>query len=242
VRFTRARRWSLPAGAGAVALVVGAGWVFLRHAGVVVVGAGGELARGRGALQGIALAIARRPAGIPIAIGLFAAAGVLFVPLTALAAVTLAAFGTWPGIGIAWAGGALAAALSHLAGGRLGQAAVARLSARFGRNPGALLRRHGFWSGVVCRLLPGNFGAANLLAGALTIPRWAFLTGNAVGLLIELVGLGVVLDRALAASAAPTRGNVLSAVLLIGGVLGAGVAIGRGVRRWLQSRSGPIPQ
>jgi phospholipase D1/2 len=228
----RARRWLWGLGAGA--LVV-AGWALLRRAGP-------DLAGGPAALQTIALRTARRPAGISLAIGLFAVAGVCFVPLTVLAAVTLAAFGSWPGLGIAWTGGVVAAALSHLAGGYLGRGAIAWLAARVGRDPGPLLRRHGFWSGVVARLLPGNFGAANLLAGALAIPRLAFLGGNALGLSIELCGLGIVIARARAVLAAPTPGNVLSAALVAGGVLGVGIAVGRALRRHLKSRSGPLAQ
>lgn len=228
----RARRWLWWLGAGAI---VAAGWALLRRAGP-------DLAGARAALQEVALRTARRPAGISLAIGLFAVAGVCFVPLTVLAAVTLAAFGSWPGLAIAWTGGVVASALSHLAGGRLGQGAIAWLAARVGGDPGPLLRRHGFWSGVVARLLPGNFGAANLLAGALKIPWLAFCAGNGVGLLLELVGLGIVVARARAVLVAPTPGNLLSAALIIGAVLGVGIAIGRALRRRLRARSAPIAQ
>jgi uncharacterized membrane protein YdjX (TVP38/TMEM64 family) len=99
-----------------------------------------------------------------------------------------------------------------------------------GTDPGPFLRRHGFWSGVVVRLLPGNFGAANLLAGVLNIPRRRFLAGNGVGLLIELGFLWLALDRAFAALRRPSLGNVLGAGALLGALGGVGIFVRRRLR------------
>jgi uncharacterized membrane protein YdjX (TVP38/TMEM64 family) len=50
-----------------------------------------------------------------------------------------------------------------------------------------------------------------LLAGAFKIPRRSFVLGNMVGMAPGLLGLGVLVNRALAALRHPTAGNVIAA-------------------------------
>ena len=51
-------------------------------------------------------------------------------------------------------------------------------------------------------------GALNVLAGAFKIPRRSFILGNAVGLLPGMLGLGVLVNRALAALRHPSLANM----------------------------------
>ncbi|HEY8927337.1 MAG TPA: VTT domain-containing protein, partial [Polyangia bacterium] len=86
------------------------------------------------------------------------------------------------------------------------------------------LGRRPFWSVVLMRLLPvGNFGALNLLAGAFRIPRRSFVLGNAVGLLPGLLGLGVLVNRALAALRRPSAVNVALALIVAAALTALGV-------------------
>jgi uncharacterized membrane protein YdjX (TVP38/TMEM64 family) len=225
LRRRSSRRWLRLLLIGAL---VGAAWLASRH-----------WAGGAGRLQGLVGAtlagIADKPAGTLLVALFYALAGVLFVPVTLLATTTLAVFGLWPGVGIAWSGGLLGAMLSHAIGKRLGPRVAAWLPSQFGKSVGRFLERRSFWAVVFMRIVPfGNFGALNLAAGALGVKRRSFILGNMVGLLPGLFGLGVVVNRALALLSRPTALNV-SVFVVVAGVL---VVAPRWVRR--RYRPGPI--
>jgi uncharacterized membrane protein YdjX (TVP38/TMEM64 family) len=195
-------------------------------------------AGGAGRLQGLVGAtltgIADKPAGTLLVALFYALAGVLFVPVTLLATTTLAVFGLWPGVGIAWSGGLLGAMLSYAIGKRLGPRVFAWLPSRVGKSVGRFLERRSFWAVVFMRLVPlGNFGALNLAAGALGVKRRSFILGNMVGLLPGLFGLGVVVNRTLALLSRPTALNV-SAFVIVAGVLVV-------APRWVRGRYRPGP-
>jgi len=93
--------------------------------------------------------------------------------------------------------------------------------------------RRSFWAVVLARLLPlGNFGLLNLLAGAIGMPRRAFVCGNMLGLLPGLLGLGVFADRAIHAIRNPSVLNIGVAAV----VVGAGVLSGILLKRRLDRR------
>jgi phosphatidylserine/phosphatidylglycerophosphate/cardiolipin synthase-like enzyme/membrane protein DedA with SNARE-associated domain len=176
--------------------------------------------------------IADAPAGPLIAVACYAAAASLFVPVTLLATATLAVFGMWPGVAVAWVGGVLSATLSHAVGARLGDRALRWLPRRLGDGLRRILTRQAFWSVVLMRLLPlGNFAALNLVAGAVKVPRRSFVWGNLAGLLPGLLGLGVVVDRLLALLRRPTVLNVGVASALLALVIGAGAILKRRLTR-----------
>ena len=168
--------------------------------------------------------LAGSPVGAVAALGLVALAGILMVPITLLATTVLGVFGLWPGLLVAWWGATLGALGSHAIGARVGRRALDRLPQRPVARVRRFLRRRGFWSIVLVRMLPvGNFGLSNLLAGAIGVPRRAFLFGNLVGLLPGLLGLGVLVDRARAAIRDPSLLNVVIAVVVL--LLGVGVGV-----------------
>lgn len=178
----------------------------------------------RDALEGQALALAQHPWGAGVAILGYALAGVFFVPVNLLAAVALAVFGGWPGMGVAWVGGLLGAILSHTLGWHLGARALACIPERMHRRWLALSEGRTFWVIVLIRILPaGNFGAFNLLAGALKLPRRAFVLGNMLGLVPGLLGLGMIGNRLMAALHRPGAENYLYLglvlALLLAGIL-----------------------
>jgi len=218
LRRRLAQRWLRP-----LALVLGvlAVWIVLRrgplrgwHLGAAVL----EVANWLGA----------RPAGPLLAFGALAVASSLFVPITLLATATLTVFGLWPGVPIAWLGAVLGATLSHAVGVRWGPRAIGWIPARLSATLRRFLGRRPFWSVVLMRLLPvGNFGALNLLAGAFKIPRRSFVLGNAVGLLPGLLGLGVLVNRALAALRRPSALNVGLALVVAAALTALGVVARR---------------
>jgi len=149
-------------------------------------------------------------------------AGAQFVPVTLLATTTLAVFGLWPGVAIAWSGSLLGATVSHAVGKRLGPRVVAWLPSRVENSVRRFLERQSFWAVVFMRILPlGNFGALNLAAGALGVKRRSFILGNMVGLLPGLLGLGVVVNRTLALFSRPTVFNVVAFAVVAGFMVAA---------------------
>ena len=159
--------------------------------------------------------LAAKPAGPFLAVGTIAIAGALFVPITLLGTTTLAVFGAWPGVPVAWLGAVLAATFSHAVGMRWGTGVMRWLPGKVEGNLRRLLRERAFWTVVFMRLLPvGNFGALNLLAGAFKIPRRSFVLGNIVGMAPGLLGLGVFVDRARAALRHPSPLNVTIALVV----------------------------
>jgi phospholipase D1/2 len=201
-----ARRWLRPAILVGVVLLI---WAVLHRLDPHAV-------RFHAAVRDLTHRIADAPAGAFFAVLAYAAAATVFVPVTILATATLAVFGMWPGVPIAWAGGVLSATLSHAIGARLGERAMAWLPRRIGDGLRRILTRQAFWSVVLLRLLPlGNFAALNLVAGAVKVPRRSFLWGNMAGLLPGLLGLGLVVDRLLAVLRRPTVFNVTAAVVVL---------------------------
>jgi phosphatidylserine/phosphatidylglycerophosphate/cardiolipin synthase-like enzyme/uncharacterized membrane protein YdjX (TVP38/TMEM64 family) len=203
LRRRLAERWLRPL---ALALGLLGLWALLRR------GPLREFHLGGAALH-LASRLASEPGGPVLAVLAIAVAGTLFVPITLLGTTTLAVFGAWPGVPVAWIGAVLGAMISHSIGMRWGTRVIRWLPGKVEGNLRRLLRERAFWTVVFMRLLPvGNFGALNLLAGAFKIPRRSFLLGNIVGMAPGLLGLGVFVDRARAALRHPSALNVAVAV------------------------------
>jgi phosphatidylserine/phosphatidylglycerophosphate/cardiolipin synthase-like enzyme/uncharacterized membrane protein YdjX (TVP38/TMEM64 family) len=214
LRRRLARRWLQPL---VIVLAVSAVWTLIRtwHPLTVVV---------HGLISGAVQSASEQRGGSLLAVLLYCVAAVVFVPFTLLATVTLAVFGMWPGVAIAWAGGVLSATLSHRLGGLFGPRLLRWLPARVELSVRRFMRRQGFWSVIFIRLVPlGNFGALNLAAGVLHVPLTAFVLGNMVGLFPGLLGLGIIFDRlrVLLRDPSPTNVALAGAVLLVV----AGVAV-----------------
>jgi len=168
--------------------------------------------------------LAAQPAGPLLALVVVAVASCLFVPITLLATATLTVFGIWPGVLVAWIGAVLGATLSHAIGARWEQRVTGWFPLRLAATLRRLLGRSAFWSVVLMRVLPvGNFGVLNLLAGGFKIPRRSFVLGNAVGLLPGMLGLGVFVNRALAALRHPDPINIGVALAVVAAATGLGV-------------------
>jgi uncharacterized membrane protein YdjX (TVP38/TMEM64 family) len=209
LRHRLSRRWLRPLAWVVFVLCL---WLVLRHWHGFTTGLPAAIARA-------ALALAADPAGAWMAVGCFTLAATLFVPVTFLATATLAVFGLWPGVGIAWLGSLASAMLSHSLGDWVGPRIVAWLPDRIETSVRRFLKRQAFWAVVFMRLIPiGNFGALNIAAGAFRIPRRAFVLGNIVGMLPGLLGLGVVVGRVLALLRQPSLRNIIVAAVAAGAV------------------------
>ncbi len=210
LRRRLARRWLRPLLLASIAI---AGWALIRSWHPLATGV-------RDLIAGAVVAAAQRPGGTLFAVLFYAVAAVLCVPVTLLATVTLAVFGVWPGVAIAWAGGVLSATLSHLIGSMLGPRLLGWLPDRIERGVRRFLRRRGFWSVIFIRLVPlGDFGILNLVAGALQVPRTSFILGNMVGLLPGLLGLGMIVARLRALLSQPSPANAILAIIVVTAVV-----------------------
>ena len=190
----------------------------------------------REALTRVALGISDHAWGPLVAILGYALGGVLFAPANLLGAVTLAVFGLWPGLAIGWLGGLLAAMLSLNLGERLGTRGLKWIPERTRQRLLGLARRRAFPAVVLMRILPvGNFGVANLLAGAFKFPRRAYALGNMLGILLELLGLGLIGNRLSAALARPGVVNLLLLALALALVVGGIVILRRRYRTVLEA-------
>jgi phosphatidylserine/phosphatidylglycerophosphate/cardiolipin synthase-like enzyme/uncharacterized membrane protein YdjX (TVP38/TMEM64 family) len=213
-----ARRWMVPLGLAATVVVL---WALFRHGPFRALHVGDAVWR-------VLHDLASRPGGAALAALSISLGVVLFVPFTLLGTTALAVFGAWPGIPVVWVGALLGAGLSHAIGVRWAADVKRWLPGKVGHNLRRLLGGSPFWTVVFMRLLPvGNFGALNLLAGAFKLPLRSFLLGNAVGLAPGLFGLGLLMNRALAALRQPSLPNLLAAAGVVVGITAGTVLLKR---------------
>lgn len=118
------------------------------------------------------------------AVGSFAIACVIAVPLSILMLVCALAFGPALGILYGICGATLGSALSFLFGRWLGQEAISRLAGPKVRYISQRLGHRGVLSSIALRLVPvAPFALVNMVAGVSTIRLRDFLFGSAIGML-----------------------------------------------------------
>jgi len=168
--------------------------------------------------------------GLAAAVGGFALASTLAVPVTFLMLVTMVAFGPWAGMACILAGALCGAAASYSLGALLGREVLQRLG---GERVNAVSRRlaeRGLLAVVVVRMLPvAPFAVVNMVAGASHIRLRDMLLGTGLGMLPSTVVMAFFVDRIVAALRAPgplTIALGLLTVVLI-------VVAAWGLRRWL---------
>ena len=173
------------------------------------------------------------PAGALIAIGSYLIGGLLVMPVVALIAVTVLAFGPLWGFIYSFIGMTASALLLFGLGHLLGRQTVQRLS---GSRLNALSRRlgqRGILAIVTVRILPiAPFSIINLVAGASHIRLRDFLIGTVIGELPGLIGISLFMDQVSGAIRHPGPGSLLT-LAVIALLIGIG---GWGLRRWLRAK------
>ena len=172
-------------------------------------------------------------AGPFAAVGAFAIAVALAVPLTFLTLVMIVAFGPWVGGASALTGALIGAALSYGTGRLLGREAMASLA---GPRLNALSERlghKGLLAVVMVRLVPiAPFAIVNMVAGVTHIKLRQLLAGTAIGMAPSTIFMMVFVDSMLAMLRNPgpkSYGVVALTVVLIG----AGAF---GFRHWMRKQ------
>jgi phospholipase D1/2 len=137
--------------------------------------------------------IAGNPLAPVVVVGAFVLAGFVLFPVTVLIAATAAAFGPWFGFAYAATGALASALLSYALGAAIGKKTLRDiLGPRLNR-----IRRQAAKRGVITiaalRMVPvAPFTVVNLVAGASSIPVFAYVAGTLLGMLPGLIMISAV--------------------------------------------------
>jgi len=135
---------------------------------------------------------------IPVTIALFCALAFIGAPQWMLVTAAVLTFGPWEGSMLAWVGSMAAAALGFLIGHLVGAERLRRVDAQLIRKLSAAVRKNGFMTSLVVRLVPtGPAVLVNLAAGVSRMKFSHFALGTAIGiipkiLIIALISQGVI--------------------------------------------------
>jgi uncharacterized membrane protein YdjX (TVP38/TMEM64 family) len=160
----------------------------------------------------------------------FAAALTVAIPLSFLTLVALVAFGPWAGMGCAFAGGLIGAAVSYGLGRGLGREVIERMAGPRINLLSHRLASRGVLAVIVVRLVPlAPFAVINMVAGASHIRLRDLLLGTAIGMAPSTLAMAFFVDQIAAAMRQPTP--LTFALLLLTVVL---IVVGAwALRRWL---------
>lgn len=164
-----------------------------------------------------------------IMLGAFIVGGLLVFPVNLLTAACMVIFGPWLGVLYALLGALLSAAALYEIGRHASASLRHRLTqGRLGRLRVAL-GRHRLLAIIIVRIVPiAPYSVVNLAAGAMRVPRRAYLAGTLIGMAPGTVLYALLVDRALAAIADPHWVNYLW--------LGVAVLVFAGASIWLGRR------
>ncbi|MDB5850481.1 MAG: hypothetical protein JWP29_4233 [Rhodoferax sp.] len=168
------------------------------------------------------------------ALGGFAVASVLAVPLTFLTLVTFVALGPSAGFLCVMGGALLGSAASYGVGRFLGHDAMQKLGGERVNRLSQRLAQRGIWAVIAVRIVPvAPFAIINMIAGATHIRLRDMVLGTALGMAPGTLLMGLFSGQIVDALKQP--GPVTVGLLVLTVVLIA--AGGWGVKRWL-ARSG----
>lgn len=128
------------------------------------------------------------PWAIPITIALFCALAFIGAPQWMLITGTVLAFGVWEGGALSWIGSLAAAMLGFAIGQGLGAERLQRVDAKLIKTLSAAVRKNGFMTSLVVRLVPtGPAILVNLAAGVSRMKFRHFVAGTAIGILPKII-------------------------------------------------------
>jgi uncharacterized membrane protein YdjX (TVP38/TMEM64 family) len=170
------------------------------------------------------------------AVGGFALALTLAVPLVFLTLIALVAYGPMVGFGCAMGGALLAAAASYGVGRFLGREVVQRLGGERINRLSQRLASRGLLAVVAVRLLPvAPFAVVNMVAGASHIRLRDLMLGTLIGISPGTLAMTLFVDQITAALQHPTLLTlVLAGLTMVLIVLGLWA-----MQRWLRTHDRP---
>ena len=169
--------------------------------------------------------------GPAAAVGGFALALTLAVPLVFLTLVALAAYGPLAGFTCSVAGALLGAAVSYGLGALLGRDVLRRLGGERVNRLSERLAGHGLLAVIAVRMVPvAPFAVVNMVAGACHIRLRDLLLGTAIGMTPGTLALMMFIDQITEALRRPTPMTYALLALTVALI----VAGGWGLQRWLR--------
>jgi uncharacterized membrane protein YdjX (TVP38/TMEM64 family) len=170
------------------------------------------------------------------AVGGFALALTLAVPLVFLTLIALVAYGPMVGFGCAMGGALLAAAASYGVGRFLGREVVQRLGGERINRLSQRLASRGLLAVVAVRLLPvAPFAVVNMVAGVSHIRLRDLMLGTLIGISPGTLAMTLFVDQITAALQHPTLLTlVLAGLTMVLIVLGLWA-----MQRWLRTHDRP---
>ena len=162
--------------------------------------------------------LSESPWAAVITIAIFCGMAFVGAPQWMLITGTILAFGPWEGGALAWVGSLAAAMLGYWLGNLLGAERLRKLDAKLIRKLSAAVRKNGFMTSLVVRLVPtGPAILVNLAAGVSRMKFRHFLAGTAIGIIPKIIVVALVAQGMISG----LSGNILAVFF----ALLAGVAI-----------------
>ena len=169
--------------------------------------------------------------GPAAAVGGFALALTLAVPLVFLTLVALAAYGPMAGFACAVAGALLGATASYAIGSVLGREVLRRLGGERINQLSENLARNGVLAVVIVRMVPvAPFAVVNMVAGASHIRLRHLLLGTAIGMTPSTLAMMVFVEQITEALRRPTALTFVILVLTVALI----IAGAWGMQRWFR--------
>ena len=130
---------------------------------------------------------------IPVTLAIFCAMAFIGAPQWMLITGTVLAFGPWEGSLLAWCGSLAAAILGFWIGHFIGAERLRRLDAKLIRKLSAAVRKNGFMTSLVVRLVPtGPAILVNLAAGVSRMKFRHFVAGTSIGIIPKIVVVALI--------------------------------------------------
>ena len=133
------------------------------------------------------------PWAIPVTILIFCAMAFIGAPQWMLITGTVLAFGPWEGGGLSWIGSLTSAMLGFGIGHFIGADRLRKLDANLIQKLSAAVRKNGFMTSMVVRLVPtGPAIFVNLAAGVSRMKFSHFVGGTALGIIPKIVVVALI--------------------------------------------------
>ena len=169
---------------------------------------------------------------IPITIILFCGLAFIGAPQWMLITGTVLAFGVWEGGILSWIGSLAAAVLGFWIGQSVGADRLRRVDAKLIRKLSAAVRKNGFMTSLVVRLVPtGPAILVNLAAGVSRMKFRHFVAGTAIGIIPKILVVCLISQGLISG----VSGNLMAFVF--GGLAVLAILLSWFARKRLEARS-----
>ncbi|PHR59208.1 MAG: hypothetical protein COA47_09585 [Robiginitomaculum sp.] len=141
-------------------------------------------------IEALLQALRQDERGLPAVIMVFVVMGLVGVPQFVLITGSIIAFGPSTGALYAWAGTMVSASVDFWLGRMIGAGPLNRFGGKWVVRIMALVRRNGFWSAMLLRVVPtGPFIMVNLAFGVSRAKFGQFLSGTGIGIWPKILAL-----------------------------------------------------